>query len=636
MKKDLFQLVEFNEDNFRVYFSYLGEEPILGHARLSWRGLTVHHADFDFHSDKSIVYYISLEDKKIWDFVDSMDLIIETEIGSQTILVKSLKDNQKYDFIFNLKTNKKDTSYYTFEEIFLKRVYDNDLVKVNKGDVVVDIGTNYGFFIQYILEREPSEIHCYEPTPAVFENLIHNYSSYNNITFFNEAISSKNGTIKFKDDIASASNRISDNEEGYDVKSIDINSLIDRLPKRINFLKIDCEGCEKNIFEDILFENLNKIDKIVVEFHNDRIKKIILKKLIEGGFIIDRISNNIIFSYNKSLKIIEKKKKIVLISTFCDTEKKIDVLKDNLKKIKSLDLDVMIIAPNFLPVDKEIVGLCDFVFYTKENPLLNYPVRQYSHWYEKQLLDGRVITLHRGFADYGWAALYQTKKLSQIALTFDYDLFYHLIYDVEIDDTLIEELMNNNSNIIHPRRNPNHPEEIWETTLHFMVFDREMMKKIEREITLEEYLSTNGVAEGEVLKWTKKFDLKISEHCVKDKIFYWENFDFFNVSPFSEFKMFISKNPELQIWLGYDKPYPQQLSPNLKIVFHEIPENFNIEVIIDGERYKLNPIEWEYIEIPINSQEIKEIKFIYKNEEIDFTKKYSEITLNQVFYNFRG
>jgi FkbM family methyltransferase len=632
----LFSLVGLNRENFHVSFKYLGSTLISGQARLSWKGLTVHHANFEFHNDESIIYYISLKNQKIWEFVDFMDLIIETKFGEEKFFIKSSEKSEKFSFLNEFSTDKYDTSFYTFEEIFLKKVYQNDFVNVNHGDVVLDIGTNYGFFVQSILDKEPSEIYCYEPSPSVFKHLVNNLSYNKNINFFNIAVSSKNGIEKFKDDVSSASNRMSDNDGGYDVNTIDINTLIQNKSKKIDFLKIDCEGCEKDIFETISSDNLKKIEKIVVEYHTEEIKKNILDRLNNEGFVIEEISNSIIFSYKGNPRKKTPKKKVILISTFCDTEKKISVLKENLKILKNLGIDTMVIVPNFLPVDEEIIKLSDFVFYTKENPLLTYPVRQYTHWYEQPIGDGRVTTLHRGFADYGWAALYQTKKLSQLALTFDYDLFYHLIYDVEIDDILISELLSDNANIIHPRRNPNHPEEIWETTLHFMVFDRKMMEKIEKEITLDEYLSTNGVAEGEVLKWTKKLDLKISEHCVTDKIFYWENFDFFNVSPYPEFKMFVSKNPELQIWLGYDNPYPQNLTGNLRIVFHSIPENFEIDVLVDGQEFNLKPNNWEIIEFPNDSQSLKELKFKYKGNVVDFSKKYSDTIMNQIFYNLRS
>ena len=277
-----------------------------------------------------------------------------------------------------------------------------------------------------------------------------------------------------------------------------------------------------------------------------------------------------------------------------------------------------------------------FFFYTKENPLLKWPVRAYTHWYEMRLLDGRITTLQRGLADYGWAGLYQVKKLSQLALTFDYDTFYHLIYDLEIDEVVEQELISNNVNIIHPRRDPHHPETIWESTLHFMVFDRTLMEKIEKEITLDEYLKTNGMAEGEVLKWVNKYNIPISTHPVKDKIFYWGDYDFFNYSPFSEFKLFLSKNEKTHCWLGESpNEYSSDLTDNLRMVFYSFEHMDTIKIFINGDEYIENPKPWEYIEFPVSSQNVNELIFTYNNKTINFTEQYSKIMMNQVYYNHR-
>lgn len=329
-------------------------------------------------------------------------------------------------------------------------------------------------------------------------------------------------------------------------------------------------------------------------------------------------------------------KKIVLVSTFCDNEEKQNVLRETILNVKKIGLDVMAISPNFIKINEDIVKLCDFFFYTKENPLLKWPIRQYTHWFEMPVSDGKVCCIHRGFADYGWAALYQTKKLSQIALTFDYDVFHHIIYDLDFDDEIEREFLSDEVNLIHARRNPNHPEEIWETTLHFMTFDRPMMELIEKEITLDNYLNGNGVAEGEVLKWRDKFNLKTSEKIVKDRIFYWENFDFFNYSPFDDFKMFISKNEEVNIWLGYnDNPYESTLTENLRIVFHGFETMGPIIIRLNGVDYVRNPSAWEIIELPVSSQNVHELIFTYNQNTVNFTDKYNDIMMNQIYYNYR-
>lgn len=371
----------------------------------------------------------------------------------------------------------------------------------------------------------------------------------------------------------------------------------------------DIEWAEKTIhMAPLLVNELKKSDKLTVD---DFIK----------------------YWEEKIIKEMKKNKKIALISTFCDTEEKQKILKENIIKIKNIGIDVIAISP--IPIPQNIVDLCDYFFYTKENPLLEWPIRMYTHWYELKLPNGQITTLQRGLADYGWAGLYQVKKLSEIALSFDYDIFYHMIYDLLIDDVVEKELLNDETNIIHPRRDPHNPETLWETTLHFMVFDRPMMEKIVKEITLDEYLSTNGVAEGEVLKWKNKFEIPTSNHPVKDQIFYWEDYDFFDYSPYPYFKFFISKNEKMNVWLGENSPYESELSDNLKLVFHGFEIMDEIEIIVNEKSFLKTPNPWEIIEIPISSQNIQTIQFRYQNELVDFTSEYKKIMFNQIYYNHR-
>jgi hypothetical protein len=73
-------------------------------------------------------------------------------------------------------------------------------------------------------------------------------------------------------------------------------------------------------------------------------------------------------------------RKIVLISTFCDTEEKQNILSENIDILKNQGIDVMCLSPNFIQLPHNIVEKSDFVFYTKENPLLEYPERAFTWW----------------------------------------------------------------------------------------------------------------------------------------------------------------------------------------------------------------------------------------------------------------
>ena len=127
-------------------------------------------------------------------------------------------------------------------------------------------------------------------------------------------------------------------------------------------------------------------------------------------------------------------KRIVMISSYCDTEEKINVLRNNIETIKSHNLDVMLNSPISLPT--EIINLCDFYIQTKENPLLTWPKKSVMSW-AKYYGEDQEITVKRSVIDYGWAALYQTKKLSEYALSYDYDRYYHIVYDLVIVDTVV-------------------------------------------------------------------------------------------------------------------------------------------------------------------------------------------------------
>ena len=92
-----------------------------------------------------------------------------------------------------------------------------------------------------------------------------------------------------------------DERGDYDVEVIGINDLFGYLGvEKIDYLKIDCEGAEKDIFEEISKETISKINKMVIEFHSSEIKEMILNKLNSFGFKIEKITTELIFTYNQN------------------------------------------------------------------------------------------------------------------------------------------------------------------------------------------------------------------------------------------------------------------------------------------------------------------------------------------------
>lgn len=337
---------------------------------------------------------------------------------------------------------------------------------------------------------------------------------------------------------------------------------------------------------------------------------------------IDRIVDLVLKHNNTDNKLTKDNfmKKIALISSYCDTQEKINILSENIKVLKSLGLDTLVISPITLP--NEIIEISDFVFFTKENPLLVWPVRSFTFWKTIPYKDG-FVKMHVNIPDYGWAALNQIKRLTQIALNYDYDVFYHIIYDLQIDDFIIDEIVSNEVNFTHPRAYPNNPNEIWESTLHFMSFNREVMTMVLDKIDLNTYLNSNGFAEGQVFKWTKELPVSIKKTPVKDKIYYWGNFDFFNYSKIDNYKLFLNKNDNSEIW-RQNPPVMSILDSKLRLFFYDVKTPKNINIKYNTINYDFWLDNNSYIELDEDSINIFELII----DDIDYTDEYKKIMRN--------
>jgi hypothetical protein len=300
--------------------------------------------------------------------------------------------------------------------------------------------------------------------------------------------------------------------------------------------------------------------------------------------------------WNDSIGIYRKKpinyKKVALISSFCDTQEKIDALEKNIKIVKSYNLDIIVISPFNLP--EYITKQCDYYFITKDNPILEWPERAMFYW-ETYFKNNKVYKITTTYPDYGFAGLFQIRQLSEIAINLGYDQFYHMIYDLKIDDNVIEGFKSNKECSVYPSKRD---ETIWEVGLHYMIFNKENLKKFISCITKESYLNQRGV---DAFIWLhnqqKTINYVIEKTPVEDEIYYYENHDFINNSPIENLKIFIEKNDET--------------SETIKLLFYEFNDTKEIKLIIDGEVSVHTINNYDLVDLGFN-------KFISKNVEIEY------------------
>ena len=200
-------------------------------------------------------------------------------------------------------------------EIFYDKVYERDFVRLNINDVVVDIGANYGVFSLYSQMFNPSKVYAVEPLKATFKSMKKNLTEYG-VTCINKAVSSENGFEKFMITEVNGNNFSEKNENGFHpssvigeeiVETITINQFISALDiERIDFIKVDCEGGELDLFRTIDKEYLqNNVGKIAIEYHSKEIHDEIMDILKSNNFIIeDTLGSNdigLIYAYNINL-----------------------------------------------------------------------------------------------------------------------------------------------------------------------------------------------------------------------------------------------------------------------------------------------------------------------------------------------
>lgn len=295
-------------------------------------------------------------------------------------------------------------------------------------------------------------------------------------------------------------------------------------------------------------------------------------------------------------------KKIALISTFCDNEEKKEVLRKNISLIKENGIDVLIISPFSLPED--IISSCSYFFLTKDNPLLDWPVKAYC-WWLKVSHKGKTYKMSKTFPDYGFAGLTQVKQLSEIALMLEYDQFFHMIYDTKIDEVVIDGFHSDRNNSIYPSRRG---DDIWPVGLHYMIFDRENLQKFSSYITMERYLSLiDNDAFGLLHHAVNEFNFTIEKNSVEDWIFFYKDKDVFNCSDIPGLDFFIERDPISM--------------STVKIFFYKNEDPIKIKLDIEGDIKEIEVDKCQIIDLGFDSENTPNHIFLeYNSQKYDIKK----------------
>ncbi|WP_339032136.1 FkbM family methyltransferase [Bradyrhizobium symbiodeficiens] len=157
-----------------------------------------------------------------------------------------------------------------FHEIFIEQIY---FATLPAGANIIDCGANVGCSAIYFkLSFPDARITCFEPNPLIFPYLQKNVSGLSSVETVQMACGKENGTISFKVHPAYSTGSTTKDLWSPDMEKIEVAQvrLSDRIKERVDLLKLDVEGAELDVLEDLeAAGKLSMIDRMSIEFHHN-------------------------------------------------------------------------------------------------------------------------------------------------------------------------------------------------------------------------------------------------------------------------------------------------------------------------------------------------------------------------------
>jgi FkbM family methyltransferase len=302
---DEFFDISFNSEDNKITIYHKKQEN--KHYKISIKdkdsNAPIYWFEGEFHHNTS--WWMIPIPKEYYDFTDNPDFgsfLLEFYDDKNNFLFDKtifLKESNKHKPKLNVK-NPFDCLFNNYNEMFVDSKYD--CYELDKMDIVLDIGANSGLFSLLAITKGAKKVYAFEPNKESIINLEHIVKNLN-VEIVDKAVYTKDEDLKFYIDptnttIGSISKdhilNNGDHLQELIVPAISLKTFFtEKNIDRVSLVKMDIEGAEYDIIENLEPEVFEKIDNFLIEYHdntNNKVEKLV-NKLIKSGYDIDQIRN---------------------------------------------------------------------------------------------------------------------------------------------------------------------------------------------------------------------------------------------------------------------------------------------------------------------------------------------------------
>ena len=293
-KRKLFE-ISFSSETNQIDFKYL-EQPTL-ECMVCIRDIDtevpIYSFDAKFESG-STVWCVPIP-KPYYDFQDNPNFggfLYDFYIDGERKYVQTTRIKPASIIKEKFRVESFEPIFVNYEQFFTDKIYDNFLLGGEIG-TVLDIGANIGLFTELAIRKGASEVvsvEINEKAIGIFEDI---HSGRENVRLVKKAVYDKTGEMEIHTDPNNSlvGSVFHDHTAGLSeiviVTSISIDDLMYEYNlEDVGLVKIDVEGSEYAIFDGMSDDTLDKLNNIILEFHDNfggRLRDSITKRL-DGKF----------------------------------------------------------------------------------------------------------------------------------------------------------------------------------------------------------------------------------------------------------------------------------------------------------------------------------------------------------------